>query len=1033
MVSVILSSVEAAVSEPAEVSPPSEKTIDSAPKSSPVARLYAIATRFGARLERLADVSIAAAIAGSGTATDQAAVAARCALAIREELPDARIVLATGLGMVNQRLAMGVAIDRAATMLRARSSEHPGAKADPPRASPHRRPIRLDEATSGLLDTRFEIGGDDRGLELYREREPMEPSRTLLGRQTVCVGRERELSILQGLFDECLSEPVSRAVLITAPAGLGKSRILHEFLEKLRVRASPAIWIARGDPMRAGSRFGLLAQALRRELGLDEGQPASVRQQKIRARVARHNVHEPGRVSQFLGELLSVPFPDGDVELLAARRDPALMRDQIDRAWRAFLSDECSAHPVVLVLDDVQWGDLPSLKLIDEALRNLSELPLMIVALARPEVHQLFPELWQARGVTEIRLSELTRKAGEKLVRQVLGDSVSAEDVERLVRQASGNAFHLEELIRAVASGNRNELPETVLAMAQARIEGLEVESRRVLRAASAFGQVFWAEGIAPMLGGAERMAEIARCLRELCEGEVIALRPSGRFPGETEYHFRHALVREAAYSTLTDHDRTLAHRRAAQWLEKSGETDPFVLAEHFDRGQDPKAAARWYRQAAAEALAGNDVAAALAAAGRGIESANKAQCEDELGALFLTQASAQVCSGELASAGQSAEQALSRVRRGAVAWFRALIELIVSSGRLAHTEELRDWVRVAAAATPEPEAKPAQTACLCRGVTALLIAGRFEDASALLDRVEAIVPDLDSSDAGTLAQVHRVRAFESLYAGDPGTAVVEFERAIVALERANDERSACLVRCNLGFAYKGIGHYEKAEEVLRLSLLAAERMGLRDVATAIMHNLGMVLALIGRLSEGQTIEAKAAEECRKQGDARLEGGSRCYLSAMALYANDPKRAEMEAREAARLLEISPPTKVSALAALSRALLAQGRHEEALATASNGMAILDALVRVEEGEASLRLVYAEALFEAGHLERAQAVILHARERLEERAGKIKDERSRRSFLENVIENARTLSLAREWSVRSGAFGTAATVNAERSA
>ena len=104
----------------AERPPSLRQTMDRAPRSSPVARLYAVATRFGPSHEKLADGSIAAAIAGSGTATDQAAVAARCALAIREELPDARMVLATGLGVVNQRLAVGVAIDRAATMLSAR-------------------------------------------------------------------------------------------------------------------------------------------------------------------------------------------------------------------------------------------------------------------------------------------------------------------------------------------------------------------------------------------------------------------------------------------------------------------------------------------------------------------------------------------------------------------------------------------------------------------------------------------------------------------------------------------------------------------------------------------------------------------------------------------------------------------------------------------------------------------------------------------------------------------------------------------------
>src|SRR5439155_18684750 len=102
--------------------------------------------------------------------------------------------------------------------------------------------------------------------------------------------------------------------------------------------------------------------------------------------------------------------------------------------------------------------------------------------------------------------------------------------------------------------------------------------TRRVLRAASVFGEVFWRGALSLLLGGVETPS----ALDELCKRELVARLGSPKFPNEEEYVFRHALVREAAYSTLTDADRALGHRLAAEWLEQRGERDSMVLAEHY-------------------------------------------------------------------------------------------------------------------------------------------------------------------------------------------------------------------------------------------------------------------------------------------------------------------------------------------------------------------------------------------------------------------------------------------------------------------
>jgi predicted ATPase len=110
---------------------------------------------------------------------------------------------------------------------------------------------------------------------------------------------------------------------------------------------------------------------------------------------------------------------------------------------------------------------------------------LMILALARPEVHELFPGLWSQRALTEIRLAELSPRASEKLVRSVLGESATDAVVRGLVQRAEGNAFYLEELIRSAAEGHGAELPGSVMAMIQARLDGLEGDARQALTVAS--------------------------------------------------------------------------------------------------------------------------------------------------------------------------------------------------------------------------------------------------------------------------------------------------------------------------------------------------------------------------------------------------------------------------------------------------------------------------------------------------------------------------------------------------------------------
>ena len=320
------------------------------------------------------------------------------------------------------------------------------------------------------------------------------------------------------------------------------------------------------------------------------------------------------QVVEFLGEVLGVCSGQPSAFLRSARNDPEIMREQIRRTLQTWIDSETALNPVVLVLEDLHWGDPASVSFLMESLRRLSERPLMLLALARPEVEQTFSEVCQV-ATLHMRLSGLTPGAAKKLVHATLAPVPSEALVSRLLQTADGNAFYLEELIRSVAAG-ATEWPDTVLAMAQARMDQLEPEARCALRAASVFGQTCWDEGVADLT---EAGVDHRSLLESLAEREILVrVRPS-RYTGASEYRFRHALLRDAAYAMLPAPDRVEAHRAAAEWLEARGEKDARLLADHFASGQSFDRAVHWVVRAARGAGDLGDIRGTIDLAERGL------------------------------------------------------------------------------------------------------------------------------------------------------------------------------------------------------------------------------------------------------------------------------------------------------------------------------------------------------------------------------------------------------------------------------
>ena len=295
------------------------------------------------------------------------------------------------------------------------------------------------------------------------------------------------------------------------------------------------------------------------------------------------------RTAAFLGEMARLPFPDDELPALrAARKDARVMAEQTLLAWLAWLEAECEHHPVLLILEDLHWGDAPSVTFVDAALRVLAEKPFMVLALARPKVDRRFSNLWSARSPQRLNLTPLPWRASLRMIEHVVG-KIPEASARWIVDRSQGNPFYLQELLRVVVRDgvgrvgqvdHELRLPDTVLGMVQARLDGFGPEAKLVLRAASVFGRGFRPAGVAALLDG-ERRKDIDRWLEILVDQEVLYARPGGDL---REHEFRHALLRQAAYESLPEAERAAGHKLAGDYLEQAGERDGTVLADHFQR-----------------------------------------------------------------------------------------------------------------------------------------------------------------------------------------------------------------------------------------------------------------------------------------------------------------------------------------------------------------------------------------------------------------------------------------------------------------
>ena len=527
--------------------------------------------RYSSYFETLADGSWLALPRGSATPLDQALHAARLSLDVRAQWPRAAIAVVAGR-----------TVDRAAT----RQLHELLAEAESRAKAAEPGQIVLDASTALLVSGKFSVVQASGSVALLLGERPAPPTAARAeSSAALCLGREPELAALLNIAHAAFEARKAQAVLLTGPAGIGKSSLLHEFLARLAQSATtPRTWSAYANPMSAGSALCLVS-ALTDAL--------------------------PNAESAALSRLLA---PDPQNLMPAGEVRAAGSVEAVHRAFAELVDSELGRGPLVLQLEDIHWADLGSLRALDHLLSALHDRPLLVVATGRPEVRTLFPDLWQKRGLQEFRLNELADADAERIVSLRLGLPLGSAVAARILQRARGNAFLLEELIRAQAEGRGDEVLETTLGVVQSRLRVLDPDARRVLRAASILGDPFTPRSVAFLLGEGSDENDVERWLNLLVSRDVLRRRESGP-QGKSVLVFAHAVLLDAAYDLLTESDRTLGHRLAAQWFESTERNHPMVTAQHYARAGDSAGAGRWYLRATLEGFKLGDFGATTCSA----------------------------------------------------------------------------------------------------------------------------------------------------------------------------------------------------------------------------------------------------------------------------------------------------------------------------------------------------------------------------------------------------------------------------------
>ena len=804
------------------------------------------------------------------------------------------------------------------------------------------------------------------------------------------VGRASEMGMLGSALEQALSGR-GQVIGIVGEAGVGKSRLCHEFAERQRMKGVPVYHVAGQAHMKSVPLLPVL-ELLRAYFGIGESDPDQTARERIASKLAVFDDSFAGDLP-LISDFLAVPDP----ERLPPRMDPEARQRQLLKSIKRLSRAESAREPGVTVIEDLQWLDPASEVFLANQVDAVQGTRSVTVVNFRPEYHAP----WMSRSYyRQIGLAPLDPQAVDALLAELLGDDPSLGGLPDLVRERTrGNPFFIEELVKALVEagsldGERGvytlaapvadaAMPASVQAVLAARIDRLAPREKSVLQAAAVIGKEF----PGPVLG---RVIDLDATALENALGALVA----SEFVHELEldpeplYSFKHPLTQEVAYRSQLGEHRAPVHaavaRAIAEHYPDRLDERAALVAQHWESAHEPLEAARWHARAAVWSGT-NDPAPALQHWHRVRELADALPESPETVTLGLTARIFSLQFGwRLGISEQEAEALFKEADRiaseagdlhsramllaiygsvrglshGDVHGFATLVRqafaLAEESGdpalamavaptayALYCTGEYRDGVSICDRAIELADGDPGVGAgitfgcpyAVAHGLKGFLLAelGEYEQARRLLEQGRNIARE--QGDLEGLAFGHIWSSWVAGFAGEPDAALGHAQQALEIAERIGDPFSRALSWFCLGYAERIQGGWRRAIEAFERSVAVAKKG-----RTAVERD-GARLALTGESYLGlgdperaRTLVEQALQIARARGHATDETYASLAHARVLLGSNGPAaRAEIEA-SLSRASELARATKAKIYQPLIHVELAElarqsGNHE----------------------------------------------------------------------------------------------------------
>ncbi len=541
-----------------------------------------VATEEDAERAVRAALDLVAAVAELGAESGIAGLAARAGVITGE--------VAVNLGAAGQGMVAGDAVNTAA---RVQSAAEPGTVlADTPTQ-------RLAGSAIGFAGAgEHRLKGKAEPARLWRATRVLSAVggvQRVDGLEAPLTGRDTELRTIKDLFHAAAERRVPRLVLVSGPAGVGKSRLGWEF-EKYADGLAAELWWHRGRCLSYGQgvAFWALAEIVRQRLGIAEEDSAEVAASKLAAGLDRFvpDITERAYAGARLGRLLGV----------AAAGDSGgatLSREELFAGWRLFFERLAAVQPVVLLVEDAQYADTGLLDFLDHLIDWARDLPIYVLVFARPELSQARPGFGAGRNRSMLTLDPLDPASMDQLI-EALVPGMPATARSALTGHAQGIPLFAVETVRALIDrdivrpvegvyrliGDIGELavPDSLHALLAARLDALDPGVRQLVADAAVLGTTFPADALTAVSGRDE--SSVRAALADLVRREVLTVSADPLSPERGSYQFAQQMLRQVAYETLSRRDRKTRHLKVAAHLRASfagdGEEMADVIARHY-------------------------------------------------------------------------------------------------------------------------------------------------------------------------------------------------------------------------------------------------------------------------------------------------------------------------------------------------------------------------------------------------------------------------------------------------------------------